>query len=262
MSGKRKTPRTNTETTAENTGESTSSPGWMREAFIDVQVELQHKIKRASRSIKHGGEQGAVNEENWREILRAYLPDRYEVHSGIIIDSRGDRSEQIDIVIHDRHFTPTLLNQQRHRYIPAEAVYAVFECKPHIDKGHLDYAGRKAASIRRLHRTSIPIPHAGGVYPAKAHSEILAGILAERCDWRDGMRESFEKHLPRTGLERLDCGCALAHGAFELHPELGLSVVPADGALMYFLFRLLSRLQSLGSVPAIDWSAYARILRD
>ncbi len=261
MSGKRKTPRTSTETTTENT-DRIKERRWMRDAFIDVQAELDIKIKRASGSIKHGGQQGAVNEDNWLEILRAYLPDRYEVDSGTIIDSRGSRSDQIDIVIHDRHFTPTLLNQQRHRYIPAEAVYAVFECKPHIDKAYLDYAGNKAASVRRLHRTSIPIPHAGGVYPAKPHNEILAGILAERCDWQDGMGESFQKHLPRTGLERLDCGCALNHGAFELHPETGLSVVPAGGALMYFLFRLLSRLQSLGSVPAIDWLAYAEILRD
>jgi hypothetical protein len=34
----------------------------------------------------------------------------------------------------------------------------------------------------------------------------------------------------------------------------------ADGALIYFLFRLLGKLQSLGTVTAIDWSAYAAIV--
>lgn len=31
--------------------------------------------------------------------------------------------------------------------------------------------------------------------------------------------------------------------------------------MMFFQFRLLSRLQSLGTVPAIDWVAYSRIIR-
>ena len=30
--------------------------------------------------------------------------------------------------------------------------------------------------------------------------------------------------------------------------------------MMFFLFRLLDRLQSLGTVPAIDWAAYSRII--
>ena len=41
----------------------------------------------------------------------------------------------------------------------------------------------------------------------------------------------------------------------------GVSVVTDQGSLMYFLFRLLSHLQSLGTVRAIDWAAYSRIIR-
>lgn len=33
----------------------------------------------------------------------------------------------------------------------------------HIDKAYLAYAGEKAASVRRLTRTVVPIVHAGGV---------------------------------------------------------------------------------------------------
>jgi hypothetical protein len=58
----------------------------------------------------------------------------------------------------------------------------------------------------------------------------------------------------------LDCGCALKDGAFDSYDN-SLRIVPAEGALIYFLFRLLSKLQSIGSVPAIDCAAYASILR-
>lgn len=237
----------------------TADTAWMRTAFVDVQAELEHKLQRASRSIAHAGTQGAVTEDHWIDVFRAYLPKRYEVAAGFVIDSRGGRSDQIDIVVFDKHFTPTLLDQQSHRYIPAEAVYAVFESKPHLDKGYLEYAGDKAASVRKLHRTSVPIAHAGGTFKPKDPFPIVAGIVAPRSSWADGLGGSFRKHLPDAPLEQLDCGCALEHGSFDTFDGT-LIVRPAEGALIAFLLRLLSKLQSLGSVCAIDWAAYAQVL--
>ncbi len=232
---------------------------WMREAFVDVQAELELKLRRASQSIAHAGTQGSVNEDHWIEIFRSYLPKRYEVATGFVIDSRGSRSQQADVVVFDKHFTPTLLDQQNHRYVPAEAVYAVFECKPHIDKSYLEYAGDKAASVRKLHRTSVSISHAGGTFKPKEPFPIVAGILAPKSSWADGLGDTFKKNLPASTDERLDCGCALEDGAFDSF-DGALKVAPREGALIFFLFRLLSKLQSLGSVPAIDWAAYAETL--
>ncbi|MNT54558.1 hypothetical protein D3C72_1917290 [compost metagenome] len=48
-------------------------------------------------------------------------------------------------------------------------------------------------------------------------------------------------------------------GAFDQF-DGELKVRGSDGALIHFLFRLLGKLQSLGTVTAIDWSAYAKIL--
>lgn len=179
--------------------------------------------------------------------------------TGFVIDSLGIRSEQIDLVIFDRHFTPTLLDQQKHRYIPAEAVYAVFECKPHLDKNYIEYAGQKAASVRKLHRTSVSITHAGGTFAARPPFPILAGIVAPKASWADGLGVSFKNALP-AGDDVLDCGCALEHGTFDSF-DGSLQVVPTEGALIYFLFRMLAKLQSLGTVPTIDWGAYAKIIR-
>ena len=233
---------------------------WLREAFAKVQSNLRGQMALASQSISHAGTMGSVNEEHWLSIFRSYLPNRYDVATGIVIDSRGNRSDQIDVVVFDRHFTPTLLDQKNHRYIPAEAVYAMFECKPTIDKAYIEYAEAKAKSVRRMHRTSVSIAHAGGVYEPKEPFRILAGLLAPRTDWVDGLGDSFRRNLSTEAMSMLDCGCALEHGTFDLH-DGELLVVPEQGALMYFLFRLLSRLQSLGTVAAIDWAAYGRIIR-
>lgn len=233
---------------------------WLRDAFAKVQTNLRAQMALATQSISHAGTMGSVNEEHWLDLFRAYLPNRYDVATGIVIDSRGNRSDQIDVVVFDRHFTPTLLDQKNHRYIPAEAVYAMFECKPIIDKGYIEYAEAKAASVRRMHRTSVAISHAGGVFKPKEPFRILAGLLAPQASWSDGLGEAFRRNLSTAETEKLDCGCALEHGCFDFH-DGELLVASDQGAMMFFLFRLLSRLQSLGTVPAIDWATYSRIIR-
>jgi len=231
---------------------------FLRRAFATEQSCLVAKLRSSDR-IVHDGDRGEVNEQYFIEVLRNYLPNRYTVHKATILDSDGQVSDSIDVVVHDRQYTPTLLDSESHRYIPAEAVYAVFECKPTIDKGYLEYAGAKAESVRRLKRTSVPIPHAGGTHPAKLHFEIIAGILAIDVDWKDGFGTAFENcHAELSGLRRLDCGLAVDGHAFDTFEADGrYTYCKSENSLVYFLFRFLNQLQSLGTVPAIDWNAYA-----
>jgi hypothetical protein len=222
---------------------------------------LQVKLELSSHSISHGGTMGAVNEEHFISVLRKYLPNRYAVDSAIVIDSKGSTSHQIDVIIYDKQYTPTLLDQKSHRYIPAEAVYAVFEVKPTINKQYLDYAGKKAESVRVLHRTSVPITHAGGKYAPKKLCSIIAGIVSIKIDWTDGFSgKSFHyNYSSLDGNKVLDCGLAVSGFCFDIF-DGEIKIGPRENALSYFLFRLLQKLQSLGTVPAIDWNEYANVL--
>lgn len=230
-------------------------------SFKDVQHVLTAHLDLSARSISHDGVMGAVNEQHWIQLLRQYLPNRYACDTGIVIDSRGQMSEQIDIVIYDPQYTPTLLTQQSHRYIPAEAVYAVLEAKPTINRELMIYAGDKAASVRALHRTSVAIPHAGGTFPPKPLFPIIVGIVAGKVDWADKFGVAFQRAMCElTGVRTLECGCGLADGSFDrFSSDAKISFGSKDGALIFFLFRLLGKLQSLGTVPAIDWAAYVSI---
>lgn len=238
---------------------------FLRRAFGGVHKLLAFKLEQAARTISHDGERGGVSESAWIEILRSYLPNRYAVRGGIVIDSEGHTSDQIDVVIYDLQYTPVLLTQEPHRYIPAEAVYAVLEAKPNINKQRLEYAGEKAASVRALKRTSVPIPHAGGVYPAKQLFPIVSGIVAAAVDWSDGFGERFLSVMASdklSGDRTINCGCALSQGAFDTFaPDGAMTFGTREADLVFFLFRLLDKLQSLGTVPAIDWNAYANVLR-
>ncbi len=232
---------------------------FLQSAFASEQRLAQAKLQSSER-ISHNGDMGEVNELHFIEMLRKYLPNRYTVEKAIILDSLGHTTDSIDVVIFDRQYTPTLLDNEKHRYVPAEAVYAVFECKPTIDKAYLEYAADKAASVRRMRRTSVEIPHAGGVYPPKPQIDLVSGILALDVDWADGFGTSFKKiHSKLMGDCRLDCGLAVNGASFDTF-DGNYTFGPNHNALVFFFFRLLKRLQAVGTVPAVDWAAYAQQL--
>jgi len=234
---------------------------FLREAFAAEQEVLRLKLELSSKSITHSGVMGEVNELHFIEVLRKYLPNRYAVGQGIVIDSNGSTSDQIDIIISDPQYTPTLLDQQSHRFVPAEAVYGVLEAKPKISRQYLEYAGDKAASVRKLERTSVSIRHAGGQFPPKPLFPILAGIVAPGIDWKGGCNSpSFAVAIADLKEDRsLDFGIALSDRAFQV-TNGSIEVSECHGSLAAFLFGLLDRLQSLGTVPAVDWNKYGAIL--
>jgi hypothetical protein len=228
--------------------------------FIDLQDQLAARL-RSGRHLGHRPSQGAVSEDGWLDLLANFLPNRYCVRSAFVVDSRGDRSDQIDLLIHDPQYTPLLFKSGNETYVPAESVYAVFEVKQAWSARDFEYAADKAASVRRLHRTSAAIPHAGGVFDPKPPKEILAGILASRSSWHPTFGDSLEAALAKAeGDRHLDLGCAVESGAFSVRPRgdgtTELVTAGPDKALVSFFLSLLEHLQRLATVTAIDYRVY------
>lgn len=144
----------------------------------------------------------------------------------------------------------------------SKGVYAVFEAKQTVDARLVAYAQEKVASVRRLHRTSLPIPYAKGVYPAKPLIPILGGLLTFESEWSPALGTSFEKALSaNVGDGRLDIGCVASHGHFSYdQAATRFSFVEENKPATAFLFKLISQLQFSGTVPMIDVEAYGKWL--
>jgi hypothetical protein len=145
--------------------------------------DIQQRLETVRKSFGHPGTKGDASEQVWLELLQTYLPRRYQSEKAHVVDSNGTFSEQIDVVVFDRQYSPFIFCYQGEIIIPAESVYAVFEAKQSVNADHIAYAQNKVASVRRLHRTSLPIPHAGGNYAPKPLMPILGGILTLESDW-------------------------------------------------------------------------------
>jgi hypothetical protein len=223
--------------------------------------DIEQRLSIARKSFQHPGTKGDASENVWISMLDLYLPKRYQAAKAHVVDSRGAFSEQIDVVIFDRQYSPFIFTFENQTIIPAESVYAVFEAKQTADAGLVSYAQDKVATVRRLHRTSLPIPHAGGVYPPKPLIPILGGLLTFESEWSPPLGPSFEKALlAGTGERQLDLGCVASHGHFDREEANGYRFVNGGKPATAFLFRLISRLQFSGTVPMIDIDAYGEWL--
>jgi hypothetical protein len=110
------------------------------------------------------------------------------------LDSKGNFSDKIDVVIFDRQYSSTLFEFEGATVVPAEAVYAVFEAKQMLEGAFLAYAQAKVASVRRLTRTSLTIPTINGNF-RKAPPAISAGAFAAAGAERSG-RAGCRSSLP------------------------------------------------------------------
>jgi hypothetical protein len=221
------------------------------------------KLAVARKSIDHSGAKGVATEQHWQALLQTYLPSRYEVRKGFVIDSEQSLSDEIDLIVHDRQYSPFILSQAGVDYVPAESVYAVIEVKQEIDRDSIEYAIGKAASVRALKRTSVAIPHAGGMYEPRVPVPILAALVA-LDSWPGNRFRSNVKRILGTHEAELDLGCSVKSGAFsilgrdERSPRIEFH--HAETALVFFLLRLMERLRSIATAPALDFRAYGRYL--
>jgi hypothetical protein len=243
----------------------TASSVNLRDLFLDLQSEMIASLTTNRKHILHPGTKGDSSELKWLKLFEDYLPERYKVAKAFVLDCKGNLSEQIDIVIYDRQYSPFLFNKDGAKYVPAESVYAVFEVKQDIDAPNVTYAAQKAASVRKLHRTSAAIYHAGGKYGPKKPPSILAGILCLDCSWKASFAKSVTdalKKLDKAG--RLDLASTLKAGSFEAtYSKTGkvkVDMSKKDNALIFFFLKLLARLQRMGTVAALDFDDYSRVL--
>lgn len=236
----------------------------LKDLLAGLHDNIQKRLEIVRKNFGHPGTKGDASEKVWLELLGTYLPKRYQAAAAHVVDSRGEFSQQIDVVVFDRQYSPFIFHYEGQTIIPAESVYAIFEAKQVINAKHIIYAQEKVSSVRRLYRTSLPIPYARGTYPAKPLIPIYGGILTFESDWNPALGEPLLDALNNGEKDsRIDFGCVAARGYFSFDQEMRSYQIHQGGKpATAFLFKLISQLQFSGTVPMIDVQAYARWLSE
>jgi hypothetical protein len=105
----------------------------------------------------------------------------------------------------------------------------------------------------------------GGIAEPREPFAILAGILTTRSGWSPPFGEPLVNAITEVEPEgRLDLGAVAEAGAFEITYEADgrphVTASDPEAWLMFFLTRLYTRLQQLGTVTAVDLAEYSRPL--
>lgn len=134
--------------------------------------------------LKHPVAKGDAREHGWRELFRRFLPDRYGVKSGFVIDSFGQSSDQIDCIVYRKDMGIELYSVGHHTVIPVEAVFGAFEIKPMITSTTLKYAEEKAATIAKLELTNGLVGNntilENDLGKISAEGSIILGLLVDK----------------------------------------------------------------------------------
>ncbi len=224
----------------------------IQKLFEALDEEMRLKLSSKIDEIYHPTAKGDESELNWIGLLRSYLPERYTVDSGFVVDHEGNLSEQIDIIIYDRHFTPFIFRGENVVYIPAEGVYAVFEVKPYFDKKNHDYAVKKLGSVKALKRTSAQFTHIGGK-DKKELFDVVGGVLTKA-------NKAKKLFNDLTIGSELSVILSLDHGVKIINSE-SVEKQGKEAVLAFFLLKLIEKLRALGSVPALEADKYLESIK-
>jgi hypothetical protein len=232
------------------------------ESMKGLHDKVWQELQTARAAIGHSGAKDDGSERVWHKLFRTYLPARYAVDKATIMDSTGGFRQEIDVVLYDRQYTFLIFEHEGIKVIPDEAVYAVFESKQEITAAYVEEAQNKTASVRKLHRTSAEVMTIDGLRRATPQP-IFAGFLAFENGWKSDAADDYltKALLKDQGDGRLDMGCIAAYRTFGCEGADCQTSIEHDKAVTFFLLDLITKLQKIGTAPAIDMTAYAGWLK-
>lgn len=100
--------------------------------FDLVSERLRIEFDYQAKILGHPGEIGTGRENVLKSILTKYIPKRYAVDSGFVIDTSIGKSEQMDIVIYEANHTPVFEVVDGKKFFPCETVVAVGQVRTKI----------------------------------------------------------------------------------------------------------------------------------
>jgi hypothetical protein len=101
--------------------------------------------------VRHNLEKGLGNEQALRELLSDFLPLRYGVGKGKVVNGDGEMSRHLDVIIYDALGCPTLfVDENRNQILPIEGVFGAIEVKTTLTATTLAEAFDSLSSVHCL----------------------------------------------------------------------------------------------------------------
>src|SRR4051794_34848297 len=117
---------------------SNSTPRAVTEYAAWLKRSLSSYESLAKTLVQHKAEKGRIVESVVKTALRSILPGRFSIGTGFVINSDGQSSSQLDLVIYDGHFNSPIVLEGGTGLFPVECVYGHVEVKSRLDRDEID----------------------------------------------------------------------------------------------------------------------------
>ena len=194
----------------------------IKEIFDEVSIQMRSDFIKAQKSLSHAGLKGGANEETVRSFLRQYLPRTLDVTTGMLVDSEGNQSRQLDIIVSDSAKTPIFYESGETRVIPIECAYAVIEVKALLDKAELEKSYQNMQSVKALVKAAY-FNEKGAI----ASTHALYGR-----EWKYWPVHYFVFTYDSTNLQSVVDNLNLLQGSDEIHKRIDAVCVLEKGVIM------------------------------
>lgn len=162
----------------------------LKELIAAVETQARAKLDEVRAKLEHPGEKGAAVETLFRGLLLEYLPRRLEIGRGEIIDTKGRRSRQTDLVIVNEDH-PLTFTSDRPGLFFIEGVIAAGEVKTILTSSELDNALKSSVQFKQLE-----------VYPARGtQAHTNPSDLERFYKRRPWFLIAFDSQLSLSGIK-------------------------------------------------------------
>jgi Domain of unknown function (DUF6602) len=118
--------------------------------LIDSQISLAMERAEDAQELIHKGLRGRAREIFIRDLLRPFINPNFGICTGVVVDSEGGQSSQIDIIIYDKTLLPPILLTAEEGIIPCESTLATIEIKSKLTSEELRKSVQNARSVKAL----------------------------------------------------------------------------------------------------------------
>ncbi|WP_392430927.1 DUF6602 domain-containing protein [Edwardsiella piscicida] len=128
--------------------------GWNIDMNI-ISEKISSRIKTlkqefaVNKNVEHQGVKGSLNEVELIKIIKDVIPRKYEISRGIIENSRGEQSNESDVIIYDNEILPPYINNDS-AFVPIEAVRYNIEVKSTLTVKELETTIGKFRRFRSI----------------------------------------------------------------------------------------------------------------
>lgn len=126
----------------------------LSEYYHGIVGQIQAEVEYINALFEHQGLKGSGNELKLVNMLKKFIPKKYGIGTGVIIDREGNQSRQCDIIIYDNQNYPDVLSISSSKFYPIEIVYAVIEVKTRLNLSSARESIQNIESVKSLKQSN------------------------------------------------------------------------------------------------------------